>query len=153
MPFRGVSSHINFWWTLNQTIPYIQFRDAKDCNVLLIYNIYIYIYFLFFEYTVKHPEDWHTLRILSPQTVLLWGPIHPCYTGSKPSIGGSLGILRVGTEKSHCIPLWCLTGDLHFVSQTISCWYANVNFQGMQVLGTSHGYGPKYYGSPACSMM
>ena len=30
-----------------------------------------------------------TLRILTPQTWLIWGPIHPCYAGSNPSIRGS----------------------------------------------------------------
>ena len=37
-----------------------------------------------------------TLRILTPQEWLFWGPIQPRYTGSNLSIGGSLGILREG---------------------------------------------------------
>ena len=37
-----------------------------------------------------------TLRILTPQKVAILRTYkHPCYTGSNPSIGGSLGILRV----------------------------------------------------------
>ncbi len=35
-----------------------------------------------------------SLSILTPQKCLFWEPIHPCYTNSNPSIGGSLGILR-----------------------------------------------------------
>ena len=44
---------------------------------------------------VSEYHKWWSLRILTNQKMLFWGPKHPCYTGSNPSIGGSQGFLVI----------------------------------------------------------